>query len=35
MSQLGENFEDLAFEGVVSACHADLARKVLEVGSLS
>jgi hypothetical protein len=35
MAQLGENFEHFAFEGVVAPCHADLARKVPEVGSLS
>ena len=35
MSQLGEYFEHLAFKGMVPACHANLARKVSEGGSLS
>ena len=33
--QLGEYFQHLAFEGMVRACHADLTRKVSEVGSVS
>lgn len=35
MPQLGENFEHLAFEGVVRARHPDLGWEVLEVGSVS
>ena len=33
--QLGEDFEHLAFEGMVRSYHADFSREVSEVGSLS
>jgi hypothetical protein len=35
MPQLRENLEHLAFQGMVRAGHANLAREVAEVGSLS
>jgi hypothetical protein len=35
MPKLGEHFEHLAFEGMVWTCHANLAGKVSEGGSLS
>ncbi len=35
MLKLRENFEHLAFERMVRACHADLGWEVSEVGSVS
>jgi hypothetical protein len=35
VTQLGEDLEHLAFEGMVRACHANLSGKVSEVGSVS
>jgi hypothetical protein len=35
MPELGEDFEHLAFEGMVRTCYADVRREVSEVGSLS
>jgi hypothetical protein len=35
MPELGEDFEHLAFEGMVWACHANLSGEVSEGGSVS
>ena len=35
ISQLSENLQHLAFEGMVRAGHPDLVREVVEVGSVS
>ena len=35
VAELGEDFQHLAFEGMVRACHTNLSWEVSEVGSVS